>query len=247
MTPVELVHQARTVTATPAAVHELADRLGAPAAGGGRSVVLVSLDGVSGAGKDTQIARLVSALERCGRSVSVTSVRGTGTPFEPIIRAALAANLATDGVDRWRTDLVLKLVGWMCTARVASRLEADVVVSNRSGLSAVAYSSATLGDAGLVDAFRGSILAPPSQCRWVPIVLTVPPAEAVPRTWARGRRSRLPLRPVDALSFVRKAADAFAVLADAPPAVGVDGVGSPVSVHGRVLAAASGALRDQLG
>lgn len=142
----ELVSLARTLSFEPGAVTTLVNRLGAHGSTVPSTGLLVTFDGPSATGKDTQILLLAAALRRRGLTVRQSNVRAGGTGLEETLVTALRRNVGQAHPRRWHTDLLLKLAGWTSLTRLCGGMDAEVVISNRGGISALAYSAAAFDE-----------------------------------------------------------------------------------------------------
>jgi dTMP kinase len=174
---------------------------------------LITIDGVEGAGKSTQAARLADAMRREGREVVVTREPG-GTELGRALRAILLDDAApglTPETERLlyladRTEHVRRLI--------APALERGaVVIADRFSDSTVAYQAYGRGlpleTVRQLDAFaRGGVVP----C--LTFILDLPPDEGLERIRA--------LRPADrlereSLAFHRRVHEGFCAIAAAEP------------------------------
>jgi dTMP kinase len=188
---------------------------------------LISLDGLDGAGKSTQVARLAQALEAAGHDVVCTREPTPG-PFGQRIRAAAASGRAPSPED--------ELAWFMADRRehvddlVRPSLDAGrVVVTDRYYLSTVAYQGARGLDWQAILAASERAFVVPS----VALVLEVDPKRGLERVHARGDG----VNPIfEELAFLRGVAAIFDRI-DRPYVVRVAGDRPADDVHAAIAAA----------
>lgn len=193
----------------------------------------ITLEGVDGAGKSTQVARLVAALEATGREVVSLREPG-GTAISEKIRAILLDPANSEMADECelllyeasRAQLVRQVIE-------PALMRGAVVVCDRFFDSTHAYQAAARGLGSALVHTANSL----GCCGVVPdvtIVLDMDPAEALARA-GRGGLDRL---ESEGLSFQRRVrADYLALAADEPGRVHVvDAAGAADEVAARVRA-----------
>ncbi len=167
--------------------------------------VFVTVEGVEGAGKTTQVALLAERLRRCGREVQVVREPG-GTPLaEEARRLFLDPSLALGPATELflvlvaRADLVQRVVRPALAAGAT-------VLADRFDLSTRAYQ---IGGRGLpeADVVAANRLATGGLCPDLVVVLDVPPEVGQARHAAAGKlKDRMELADG---AFHRRVADTF--------------------------------------
>ncbi len=192
---------------------------------------LIAVEGIDGAGKSTQTARLARALRAAGERVVVTR-EPTGGPHGREIRRRAAAGErlpAEVELDLFLRDREEHVADVIAPALTSGR----TVVTDRYFLSTAAYQGARAGDPeALLRRCEARFPIPD-----LAVVLVVDPELGLGRV---GRRGRAPEAFEEAESL-RAVARAFAAL-DRPWIVRVEASGSPGEVHRRVVAAVAGGL-----
>lgn len=207
---------------------------------------LVVIEGVEGAGKTTQVARLVSRLERAGVPVRAFREPG-GTPLGDAVRALLldpAQHIAPEAEALLFFASRAQLVRDAVMPALAS---GHVVVLDRFFLSTYAYQIAGRGLAR--DAIRdANRLAVGSVRPDVTIVLNLPVADGLARAGRRGAADRM---EAAGASFHARVGAAFtdalspawqAEHPEAGPIVGVSADGTEGDVDARVAEAVAAAV-----
>lgn len=236
----EVIAEARRLPVHPSSSDALADRI-ADLCGLGQATspsgTWIMFDGPSGAGKDTQIRLLAHALDHQVQAATI-DCRGVGTLLGDPIRRISQRNLQQPDPPAWRADLLLKVAAWKLLRSRTAALGLDehiVVISNRSLLSQLAYSAATLADPKIINDFGPHEWRPGSDAV---IVLLPPPDELSRRIAARSRTGAEPARHVDHPDFISQAIDGFHALAGrVPVATVISTTGPPQEVFGAVTAA----------
>ncbi|HET9052153.1 MAG TPA: dTMP kinase [Candidatus Dormibacteraeota bacterium] len=179
--------------------------------------VLVSVEGVDGSGKSTQVAALSAAVTAAGRRVTVVREPG-GTDVGELLRDLVLHRHFGTPVDPWTEALL------MVAARAQLLFEVvrpalgrgDVVVADRFVDSTLAYQG---GGRGLDQSALRRLHRDACGDVWPDLtVLLALPLDAAA---ARRRADRLPLDRMETdveSDFGRRVADAFAALAAAEPA-----------------------------
>jgi dTMP kinase len=202
---------------------------------------LVVLEGVEGAGKSTQLARLADRLRRAGAEVRTYREPG-GTPVGDRIRAVL---LDPDATMDPRTEALLFMASraQLVATELRPALEAGaVVLLDRFFLSTYAYQ---VGGRGLPegDVRAANAAATAGLVPDLTVLLSLPSAEGLARAAARGPSDRMERSGHEFHARVDAAFHSFAtpVWQAAHPEAGrvevVDATGTPDEVAGRVARA----------
>jgi dTMP kinase len=194
----------------------------------------ITIEGVEGAGKSTQAARLADALRRDGRSVVLTREPG-GTELGRALRRLLLDEPVIEPVAE--TELLLYLADRAEHVRrlIEPALErGSVVIADRFSDSTIAYQSYGRGlpeeAVRRLDAFARGAVTPS-----LTFVLDLPAAEGLARARAARTADRLER---EGLAFHERVRAGFAAIATAAPerVVLLDGR-LPVDELGRTIAA----------
>jgi dTMP kinase len=200
---------------------------------------LVVLEGVEGAGKSTQLARLADRLRAAGADVRTFREPG-GTPIGDRIRAIL---LDPDASMESRTEALLFMASraqLVATAVRPALADGAVVLLDRFFLSTYAYQ---VGGRGLpeADVRAANAAATAGLVPDLTVLLSLPGAEGLVRAAARGPSDRMEKSGHDFHARVDAAFHSFAVPAwqAAHPEAGrievVDASGTPDDVGARVM------------
>lgn len=209
---------------------------------------LVVFEGVEGAGKTTQLDRLVARLSGAGVAFKKFREPG-GTPLGSWIRDGV---LGHDWAVEPRAEALLFMASraQLVADEVRPALSAGtLVLLDRFFLSTYAYQ---IGGRGLsdVDVRAANMLAIGDLVPDLTVLLKLPAAAGLARAERRGPKDRMEREgPV----FLQQVADAFARFAspdwqakhpEAGPIAAVDAVGSPDEVEQRVMAVIAQRLPD---
>lgn len=217
----------------------------APASAGRRRGLLIVLEGVEGAGKTTQVHRLVTWLE--GRGIRVRSAREPGgTPAGEAIRGVLLDR--TDLRIEPEEELLLMLAARAAFVRelVRPALDAgDVMVADRFELSTLAYQGFGRG-LPIAEIRRLNRFATGDVRPDLVVVLDVPVEVGLARQRAEGKGAdRIEAGGED---FLRRVAEGYRTLAAEDPAVAIVDARAPADeVQARIrelVAARMPELRD---
>lgn len=196
----------------------------------GRFIVI---EGVEGAGKTTQVARLAEWLAVRGIP-HVTGREPGGTPLGEAIRELLLADAAEETPARTELLLVLAARAAFVERVVRPALEAGaVVVADRYELSTLAYQGygrgLELGEVQRLNAFATGGLEPD-----LTVVLDVDVDEGLERAAAAGKAAdRI---EGSGRAFLERVREGYLRLVrESTRAALLDGRGSPEAVHGRIV------------
>lgn len=209
---------------------------------------LIVLEGIEGAGKSTQLARLLSWLEQKG--VAASGIREPGTSAVGNAIRALLLDPAYDVDPRAEALLFLAARAQLVARELRELLDsASVVVCDRFMLSTYAYQGEgrQLGVETIraLNAFAVNGLVPDAT-----VVLDVPPQEGLTRVAGRGAADRMEAAGTDFHSRVAAAFRRFsepewqAAHPECGPIVRVDASGSEEVVFESVLRGLSGLLPE---
>lgn len=183
---------------------------------GGPDGLLVSIEGVDGSGKSTQVAALSAALTNAGRRVTVVREPG-GTDAGEVLRDLVLFHQFGAPLDRWTEALLMVGARAQLLAEVVrpALARGDVVVADRFVDSTLAYQG---GGRGLDQQALRRLHRDACGDLWPDLtVLLALPLDAAA---ARRRADRLPLDRMEAdveSDMGRRIADAFAGLAASEP------------------------------
>jgi dTMP kinase len=156
---------------------------------------LIVLEGIDGSGKSTLAEGLANRF----------AVRGWPTslwhePADPEIGARAAE---AERSDPWRSAMLFTLDRTLARPELERRLAKGDVIADRSFYSTLAYQGSRLSesDRGGMEALQRAATLPPD----LVILLDLPPAEAMRRVGARGRKRS----PLERLATLRRVARAY--------------------------------------